>query len=52
MRPLRERDVVPPSYPVTVHALSGYSGGGRKMIEAFERPAGGRTAAAVRPPTG
>jgi len=41
MRPLRERDVVPPTFPVTVHALSGYSGGGRKMIEAFERPGQG-----------
>ena len=41
VRPLRERDVLPPTFPVTVHALSGYSGGGRKMIEAFERPAAG-----------
>ena len=38
MRPLREREVVPAAFPVTVHALSGYSGGGRKMIESFERP--------------
>jgi N-acetyl-gamma-glutamyl-phosphate reductase len=38
MRPLRERDIVPPNYPVTVHALSGYTGGGRKLIEQYERP--------------
>ncbi len=37
IRPLREREIVPAAYPVTVHALSGYSGGGRKMIEQFER---------------
>jgi N-acetyl-gamma-glutamyl-phosphate reductase len=41
MRPLRERDIVPPSYPATVHAVSGYSGGGRKMVEQYEQPAGG-----------
>jgi N-acetyl-gamma-glutamyl-phosphate reductase len=40
VRPLRERGVVPASYPVTVHAVSGYSGGGRKMIEQYERPGG------------
>jgi N-acetyl-gamma-glutamyl-phosphate reductase len=38
MRPLRERDLVPPAYPATVHAISGYTGGGRKMIEQFEQP--------------
>lgn len=37
MRPLRERDLVPPGFPVTVHAVSGYSGGGRKMIEQYEQ---------------
>ena len=41
MRPLREREIVPPGYPATVHAVSGYSGGGRKMIEHFERPQNG-----------
>ena len=41
MRPLREREIVPPSYLVTVHAVSGYSGGGRKMIERYERPGAG-----------
>jgi len=36
MRPLRERGLVPEEFPVTVHAVSGYTGGGRKMIESFE----------------
>jgi N-acetyl-gamma-glutamyl-phosphate reductase len=38
MRPLRERGIVPEHFPVTVHAVSGYSGGGRKLIEAYEKP--------------
>jgi N-acetyl-gamma-glutamyl-phosphate reductase len=37
VRPLREREILPANYPVTVHAVSGYSGGGRKMIEQYER---------------
>jgi N-acetyl-gamma-glutamyl-phosphate reductase len=41
MRPLRERGIVPAGYPVTVHAVSGYSGGGRKMIEQYEQPGNG-----------
>jgi N-acetyl-gamma-glutamyl-phosphate reductase len=41
MRPLRERGIVPAGYPATVHAVSGYSGGGRKMIEQYEQAAGG-----------
>jgi N-acetyl-gamma-glutamyl-phosphate reductase len=49
LRPLRERDLLPHDYPVTVHAVSGYSGGGRKMIESFEQPAAG-AATAARPP--
>jgi len=43
VRPLRERGLLPADAPLTVHAISGYSGGGRKMIESFEQPApGGR----------
>ena len=38
LRPLRERGIVPENFPVTVHAVSGYSGGGRKLIEAYEKP--------------
>lgn len=41
MRPLRERGLLPGGYPVSVHAVSGYSGGGRKMIETYEQPASG-----------
>jgi len=36
IRPLVERGLLPPGYPVTINAVSGYSGGGRSMIEAFE----------------
>jgi len=42
VRPLRERPVLPPAFPVSVHAVSGYSGGGRKMIESYEQPAEGK----------
>lgn len=38
VRPLRERQVLPADFPVSVHAVSGYSGGGRKMIESYEQP--------------
>jgi N-acetyl-gamma-glutamyl-phosphate reductase len=36
LRPLVEAGVVPADFPVTVNAVSGYSGGGRSMIEAYE----------------
>lgn len=36
LRPLAAAGIIPPDYPICVHAVSGYSGGGRKMIEAFE----------------
>jgi N-acetyl-gamma-glutamyl-phosphate reductase len=35
LRPLVDAGIVGPEYPVTVHALSGYSGGGKKLIAAF-----------------
>jgi len=38
VRPLRERELVPAGLPLSVHAISGYSGGGRRMIESFEQP--------------
>jgi N-acetyl-gamma-glutamyl-phosphate reductase len=41
VRPLRERDWLPAGLPLSVHAVSGYSGGGRKMIESFEQPTPG-----------
>jgi N-acetyl-gamma-glutamyl-phosphate reductase len=42
VRPLRERGMLPEDFPVTVHAVSGYSGGGRKMIERHEQATGAR----------
>ncbi len=36
VRPLVEAGLLPRDYPLTVNAVSGYSGGGRGMIEAFE----------------
>jgi N-acetyl-gamma-glutamyl-phosphate reductase len=41
VRPLRERGWLGPDLALSVHAISGYSGGGRKMIESFEQPAPG-----------
>jgi len=36
LRPLVDAGLVPADYPVTINAVSGYSGGGRTMIEAYE----------------
>jgi N-acetyl-gamma-glutamyl-phosphate reductase len=36
IRPLVEAGLLPADHPVTVNAVSGYSGGGRSMIEAYE----------------
>lgn len=36
LRPLVDAGLVARGMPVSVHAVSGYSGGGRNMIEAFE----------------
>src|SRR5690606_25383744 len=36
VRPLVEAGLLPADFPVTVNAVSGYSGGGRQMIEAYE----------------
>ena len=38
LRPLIEAKVVPQDYPVNVHAISGYSGSGRSLIDAYEDP--------------
>ena len=40
LRPLVQAGLVPPDYPVTISAVSGYSGGGRSMIEAHDREGG------------
>jgi N-acetyl-gamma-glutamyl-phosphate reductase len=36
IRPLIEAGLMAPDHPVTLNAVSGYSGGGKSMIEAFE----------------
>ena len=36
IRPLVEAGLMPADYPVTVNAVSGYSGGGKSMIEAYD----------------
>lgn len=37
IRPLVEAGLLPAGFPVSLHAISGYSGGGRPLIEAMER---------------
>lgn len=36
LRPLVDAGLVPPDHAVTINAVSGYSGGGKSMIEAYE----------------
>ncbi len=36
LRPLVDAGILPPDYPLTVNAVSGYSGGGKTMIAAYE----------------
>ncbi len=36
LRPLVDAGLIPPGHPLTLPAVSGYSGGGRSMIEAYE----------------
>lgn len=36
LRPLVDGGLVPADYPVTINAVSGYSGGGKSMIDSFE----------------
>ena len=40
LRPLVEAGLVPPDHPITISAVSGYSGGGRSLIEAHDREGG------------
>lgn len=37
VRPLVRAGLLPPDYPLTAHGVSGYSGGGKGMIEEFEK---------------
>lgn len=36
IRPLVDAGLIPPDFPLSLPAVSGYSGGGRQMIEAYE----------------
>jgi len=36
LHPLIKEKVIPTNWPVTINAISGYSGGGRQMINSFE----------------
>ena len=36
--PLVKVGILPPDYPLSVHSLTGYTGGGKKMIEQYEAP--------------
>jgi N-acetyl-gamma-glutamyl-phosphate reductase len=38
LHPLVSAGLIPPDYPLTINAVSGYSGGGKKLIAAFEDP--------------
>jgi len=40
LRPLTEAGLLPADHPITINAVSGYSGGGRQMIEAHEATGG------------
>ncbi len=40
IRPLVDAGLMPPDYPVTINAVSGYSGGGRSMIKSHDRDLG------------
>ncbi len=40
LRPLVEAGLVPSDYPIAINAVSGYSGGGKSMIEAHDHDGG------------
>ena len=39
VRPLTDAGLIPPDFPMTVNAISGYSGGGKPLIAEFEQQA-------------
>jgi N-acetyl-gamma-glutamyl-phosphate reductase len=43
IRPLIDADAISPGAGLAIHGLSGYSGGGKQLIERWEAPEGGRT---------
>ncbi len=40
LRPLVDVGLIPPDHPISINAVSGYSGGGRSMIEAHDHEGG------------
>ena len=40
LRPLTDAGFIPHDHPITIHAISGYSGGGRQMVAAHEAQGG------------
>lgn len=40
LRPLVDAGLIPPHHPISINAVSGYSGGGKAMIEEHERDGG------------
>ncbi|MBW2230574.1 MAG: N-acetyl-gamma-glutamyl-phosphate reductase [Deltaproteobacteria bacterium] len=44
LRPLIDAGILAPTVPVTIHGLSGYTGGGRPLVERWEDPAAGLSA--------
>ena len=42
VRPLVDAEIVPRDAPLSCHAVSGYSGGGRRLIERYEARSAGR----------
>lgn len=49
VRPLIEAGVLDPSLPFTVNAVSGYSGGGRQMVEQYQAATAGKHGDAAMP---
>lgn len=48
LAPLTRAGLIPADYPVTINAISGYSGGGKGLIAEFEAPAPAGTSDAYR----
>lgn len=44
LRPLVEKGLIPKDHPISVHAVSGYTGGGKSLIDAFENTTNPRQA--------
>ncbi|HEY1933673.1 MAG TPA: N-acetyl-gamma-glutamyl-phosphate reductase [Acetobacteraceae bacterium] len=40
LRPLLDAGIIPPDYPISINAVSSYSGGGKAMIQAHETAGG------------